>query len=96
MQLTFNVVDIDNWEWPRYNVFTGLIGDMPGFVELELTTAHGDITGDGVVDLSDLAELIAHYRTTSGATYEDGDLDGDGDVDLSDLAELLSAYGTGC
>ena len=56
----------------------------------------GDLDGDDDVDLADLAQLLAHYNTTSGASYEDGDLDGDGDVDLSDLAALLAVYGTTC
>lgn len=53
----------------------------------------GDLDGDGDVDLSDLSQLLAHYKTTSGATYAQGDIDGDGDVDLSDLALLLANYG---
>jgi|GEM_PF-2837208 len=56
----------------------------------------GDLNGDNVVDLSDLAELLAHYGMTSGAGEEDGDMDGDGDVDLGDLAALLAVYGTTC
>ena len=48
------------------------------------------------MDLGDLAQLLAHYGTTGGMTYEDGDPDGDGDVDLSDLAELLAHYGDAC
>jgi hypothetical protein len=55
----------------------------------------GDLDGDGDVDLTDLARLLANYGMTEGATYEDGDLDGDGDVDLSDLAGLLAHYGDG-
>ena len=54
----------------------------------------GDLDGDGHVDLSDLAELLAHYGATSGATYGQGDIDADGDVDIGDLAELLGVYGT--
>ena len=61
---------------------------------------YGDITGDCVVNLLDLAELLGHYGVTSGAAYEDGDLqpvpDGDGDVDLFDLAELLGHWGETC
>jgi len=56
----------------------------------------GDLDGDGDIDLTDLAILLAHYGMTSGATYEDGDLDGDEDVDLTDLAALLAVYGTSC
>jgi hypothetical protein len=56
----------------------------------------GDLDGDGVVDLSDLAQLLANYGSTSGATYYDGDLSGDGAVDLVDLASLLGVYRTGC
>jgi hypothetical protein len=56
----------------------------------------GDLDGDDDVDLSDLAQLLANYGTTEGATYHDGDLDGDGDVDLSDLAALLAVYGVSC
>jgi hypothetical protein len=56
----------------------------------------GDLDGDNDIDLSDLAQLLGHYGTPSGAAYEDGDLDLDGDVDLSDLAALLGVYGTTC
>jgi hypothetical protein len=55
----------------------------------------GDLNGDGVVNLADLAQLLGHYGE-SGAVYEDGDLDGDSDVDLADLAALLAVYGTTC
>ena len=56
----------------------------------------GDLDGDGEVDLSDLATLLANYGATSGAAYNQGDLDGDGDVDLADLAALLAVYGVAC
>lgn len=56
----------------------------------------GDITGDCVVDLSDLGIVLANYGATSGATFETGDLDGDGDVDLSDLGIVLAVFGTHC
>ena len=55
----------------------------------------GDLNGDYVVDLSDLAQLLGHYGAT-GVPYSSGDLDGDRDVDLGDLAELLSLYGMVC
>jgi hypothetical protein len=55
-----------------------------------------DLDGDCAIGLSDLAQLLASYGSTSSATYFDGDLDKDGDVDLQDLAELLAAYGSSC
>lgn len=54
-----------------------------------------DLDGDGVVGLSDLAAVLAHFGT-SDALPQDGDLDGDGDVDLADLAEVLAAFGVTC
>lgn len=55
-----------------------------------------DLDGNGLVDLTDLATLLAHFGASSGATFADGDLDGDGQVDLTDLANMLHAYGTTC
>lgn len=52
---------------------------------------HGDLNGNGCVDLPDLAQLLSCYKQTNC-----GDLDGDGDTDLRDLAELLAHYGDGC
>lgn len=56
----------------------------------------GDVDGNAVVDLGDLAILLAHFGAASGATLADGDLDGDGDVDLQDLTTLLANFGTTC
>jgi hypothetical protein len=54
-----------------------------------------------MVDLSDLAQLLAHYG--SGTTYSEGDIfppddffPGDGVIDLQDLAEMLGQYGDDC
>jgi hypothetical protein len=55
-----------------------------------------DLDGDGSIGLQDLAILLSHFGTDSGANPEDGDLDDDDDVDLQDLASLLSAFGTNC
>jgi hypothetical protein len=56
----------------------------------------GDVDHNGVVELADLATLLAHFGTQSGATFEEGDLDADGDVDVADLAMLLANFGATC
>lgn len=55
-----------------------------------------DISWDGLVNLQDLAILLAHFGTATEAGPEDGDLDDDGDVDLGDLAQVLAKFGTTC
>jgi hypothetical protein len=57
----------------------------------------GDLDGDGDVDLSDLAQLLAAYGACLGDPDYDpaADLDDSGCVNLSDLATLLSNYGAG-
>ncbi len=61
---------------------------------------YADIAGgDCLVDLADLATLLANYGVTSGATHYMGDISpfgGDGAVDLADLAEMLAEYGDDC
>ncbi len=56
----------------------------------------GELTGDGTIDLADLALLLSNYGMPEGATYHDGDITGDGAVDLTDLSALLAVYGTTC
>ena len=67
------------------------------------------VTGqDCIVGLSDLAQLLANYGMTAGATHLMGDVhpedhdgiweatDGDGDIDIADLGQLLGQYGDNC
>lgn len=54
----------------------------------------GDLNGDGLRDLNDLATLLSHFGLTGGPA--DGDINGDGLVDLSDLSALLAAFGLAC
>jgi hypothetical protein len=67
-----------------------------GVATFAIVPCFGDLDGDDHVGLSDLAQLLANYGTTSGAGYGDADLDADDDVDLDDLAALLAVYGTTC
>lgn len=49
----------------------------------------GDISGNGVTDSGDLAELLAAW----GGGYGPADMNWDGVVDATDIAELLSFWG---
>lgn len=67
---------------------------LPGASVSELSTTRavsGDATLDGTVDLTDLAQLAAHYGMPG--TWFDGDFNYDGIVDLSDLALMAANYG---
>lgn len=55
----------------------------------------GDATGDGGVDLFDVAVAQRNTEISSNATPADGDHDGDGDVDISDVFLLLELLGAG-
>ncbi|MCA9244156.1 MAG: hypothetical protein KDA32_09390, partial [Phycisphaerales bacterium] len=57
-----------------------------------------DITGDGFINLADLAGLIASFGLTQGQAGFNpaADFDNNGAVDLSDLAALLAVFGTAC
>jgi hypothetical protein len=53
----------------------------------------GDANGDGSVDNSDLAIVVAKFGTTSGATVAQGDFDNNGRVNLRDLLLLRNHFG---
>lgn len=56
----------------------------------------GDIDANGVVDIQDLANLLANFGDTTNVVYWQGDTDGNGSVDLQDLANLLAQFGSPC
>jgi hypothetical protein len=63
-----------------------------------ILAAPGDVDGNGLVDLEDLAALLSTYGRCEG---EEGynaaaDFDNDGCITLVDLAALLSRYGQSC
>jgi hypothetical protein len=87
----------------RGGVIFGTTSPSAGFrgsVELtgESGGCPGDINGDGVVDLADLAELLAAYGTFEGHPGYNpaADIDQDGWIGLADLAALLGVYGSEC
>lgn len=56
----------------------------------------GDLDGNRIVDLPDLAMLLSNFGMTGDATPDRGDMDGDLDIDLEDLGAMLALYGVGC
>lgn len=56
----------------------------------------GDINGDGVRDISDLALFLAAFGSTCPCPNPCVDINGDGVVDISDLALFLAGFGVPC
>jgi hypothetical protein len=68
--------------------------DAPGGGGLHLYRLFADVTGDGVVDLSDLAAFRSAYNTAAGVPGYLAYLDADnsGAIDLTDLTEFRNRY----
>jgi len=54
----------------------------------------GDLNSDGVVNLTDLSQLLSNFGQPG--TLTQGDISGDGVVDLTDLSRLLGRFGITC
>ena len=53
----------------------------------------GDATGDGTVDVNDLAIVTTNFGQSTGMTWTTGDFTGDGTVDINDLRIVLASFG---
>jgi len=58
----------------------------------------GDVDGDGVIGITDLAFLLSAFGTCTGDPLYNAsvDFDASGCVELTDLTVLLSVFGTFC
>lgn len=74
-----------------------LNGD-PLALSVLLSACPPDVDGNGLVELSDLTQLLAAFGSTvGGASWNPhADLDADGSIGLADLAELLASFGEQC
>jgi autotransporter-associated beta strand protein len=68
--------------------------DLPSGQEEVRFTLNGDTNLDGVVNVSDLANLAANFGATSGAVWINGDLDYNGTVNVADLSDLAANFGS--
>ncbi len=56
-----------------------------------------DITGDGVVNVLDLIDMLLCFGLPATAPCDIGqDVNGDGNVNVLDLIDVLLAFGTAC
>jgi hypothetical protein len=74
----------------RVDSVGGLSVFSVGWLFPEVDSVPGDITGDGVVDVSDILALIGNWGPCDG--YCPADLNGDGMVNVSDILLLLSYW----
>jgi hypothetical protein len=54
--------------------------------------SNGDLNGDGVINLSDLAVMASHWGQTD-SNYADGNITGQSTINLSDLAVMAANWG---
>ncbi|MBN1806543.1 MAG: VCBS repeat-containing protein [Sedimentisphaerales bacterium] len=74
-----------------------LIGSGDGKVRLyrgapPAKTKQGDLDGNGIVDLADLAVLMTCWPLTDCGTCDDADLTGDGNVDKDDIHRFIDIF----
>ena len=80
--------------FPVHSEYTDLIADPWDFSVAPrnlLATCAGDINDDGVVDFSDMLQVLADWGPCGGACS--GDVNDDNIVDLSDLLTVLVSWG---
>ena len=74
-------------------------GAIPGMTSVEYfveiparePTIHGDVNGNGVVDIADITSLIDYLLngTTAGISLEAADFDNDGNITISDVTSII-------
>jgi hypothetical protein len=78
------------WSYPMYEMFEwGALWGNPdlGMGDATALSCPEDLSGDGVVNVSDFLLLLAAWGTP------EGDVDGDGDTGVTDFLQLLGAWG---
>ena len=79
--------DLDVFGYPDFNWVTELS------IELGASPCIGDINGDGIVNGSDLSQVLGFWGPCSNETCP-ADLNGDGSVTGADLSIILGYWGT--
>ena len=91
---TATVKIYDGIEHHFYCVATDMAGNVEEkearseFTLIVSEREHGDVNGDGAVDVADIAEIID--TMANGAYRVHADANGDGVVDVADIAEVIS------
>lgn len=85
----------DGKDW-LYEDRIHFVGDFAGEGETYLLTFaanHGDVNGDGVVDVADIASIISSMASIinamAGTSDPQADVNGDGTVDVADIATII-------
>ncbi len=65
-------------------------------LQCENATCLADVTGDGVINVLDLIEVLLCFGQPAVPACQPEDINEDGTVDVLDLIALLLAFGTAC
>jgi hypothetical protein len=83
--------------WEQHGMSTPVAMDMAE-LDLGYEFPAEDVNMDGVVDFSDVLDLLANWGTCTPPPPDPcpGDIDGNGSVDITDVLGLLSVWGASC
>jgi len=88
--LSVSVVDPTDWVRDEHARETTMTQTLSWPVHIDELLCEGDITGDGIVDISDLLVVINQWGACAGCV---ADIDGNNVVNVNDLLIVINAWG---
>lgn len=80
----------------RFSVATPGGATAEGTLHIVYEPCVGDVDGNRMIELADLAILLQNYGSSGAVQRAEGDLNGDAAIDLTDLTLLVSSYMQPC
>lgn len=90
---TLNIVDLTKDGYKVYVMLKDANGAVSAVQSAELKELwiKGDLNDDGVVDLTDVSQLLDKITADEDVLLAVGDINGDGKIDLTDVSQLLDS-----
>ena len=90
---TLNIADLTKDGYKVYVMLKDANGAVSAVQSAELKELwiKGDLNDDGVVDLTDVSQLLDKITADEDVLLAVGDINGDGKIDLTDVSQLLDS-----